>query len=145
MNETKKRVAVELKTTIQDAADKEMNAVKANGVFVQSAGRDVLSYKEKVDDMDITTMITIQQEKVSIKRSGAVSMHQQFRLGQLTENVYKHPHGNIHMETFTNTIVYEQLQPSKSARLRLKYTVKLNGQDERNHMLELFIKEEDSE
>lgn len=143
MNEPEKRVAIQLKMKIQDASDKEVNHIKATGVFFRKGKLDVLRFEETIDDMAISSLITIQKEKVTIKRTGAVSMHQQFRLGQVTENVYKHPHGNLHMETFTQLMMYQPLVQGIPARLNMDYTVKLNGQDERKHTLELIITEED--
>lgn len=143
MNELEKRVALQLKMKIQDASDKEVNHIKSTGVFFRKGKLDVLRFEETIDDMEISSLITIQKEKVTIKRTGAVSMHQQFRLGQVTENVYKHPHGNLHMETFTQLMMYQPLGQGIPARLNLDYTVKLNGQDERKHTLELIIIEED--
>lgn len=144
MSQPKKHVAIRLKTNIREAADIEENEIKATGVFFQKGTMDVLNFKDKIEDLEIPTLVTIQPEKVAIKRSGAVSMHQQFRLGQATENVYKHPHGNIHMETFTNHLSYSTLASGEPAELKLEYTVKLNGTDERKHTLELIFTEEDS-
>ncbi|MCF3942770.1 DUF1934 domain-containing protein [Oceanobacillus alkalisoli] len=145
MNEPEKRVAIQLKMKIQDASDKEVNHIKSTGVFFRKGKLDVLRFEEKIDDVEISTLVTIQKGKVTIKRSGGISMHQQFRLGQITENVYKHPHGNLHMETFTQLMMYQPLGHGIPARLNLDYTVKLNGQDERKHTLELMMIEEDPE
>ena len=145
MNEPEKRVAIQLKMKIQDASDKEVNHIKSTGVLFRKGKLDVLRFEEKIDDVEISSLITIQKGKVTIKRSGAISMHQQFRLGQITENVYKHPHGNLHMETFTQLMMYQPLGRGIPARLNLDYTVKLNGQDERKHTLELMMIEEDPE
>lgn len=145
MSEPKKRVTIQLKTSIQDGQEREENQLEAIGFFFNKKGLDVLQFTEKLDDdAEVSTLITIHSEKISIKRSGAVSMHQQFRLGQKTENVYQHLHGHIHMETYTRQIAY--YPPSKGlARLAIDYTVKLNGQSARNHTLELQFTEEDCE
>ncbi len=145
MIQPKKQVAIHLKTVIHDTGQKEENELKATGTFYSRNHLDVLTYSERVEgDRDINTLITIQPEHVAIKRAGAVSMHQQFQMRKLTESVYQHPHGNFRMETFTNEIVY-RAPDEQPGRLRLAYTVKLNGQNERNHTLELLFTEEDSQ
>lgn len=144
MNQPKKHIKIDLKTLIQDDSDKEENQVLAKGLFFRKGGLDVINFKEKIDDAEIATLITIQAEKVAIKRTGAVSMHQQFRLGQSTENVYRHPHGNIYMETFTDHYSYRPLEHGESALLEMRYTVILNGEIERKHKLKLEFTEEDA-
>ena len=142
----KKQVSIHLKTVIEDAGVKEKSEVKASGVFYQKSNLDVLTYKEEIEGHGkANTLITIQPDRVSIKRTGVVSMHQQFRIGKLTENVYQHPHGNIHMETLTGKMVYRVPSEEEVGRLELTYIVKLNGQDERKHTLELLFTEEDSQ
>src|SRR5690554_5572332 len=131
MNVPKKHVNINLKTIINDGLMKEENELSTAGEFLQKGNLDVIKFKEKFEESEITTLVTIQKEKVSIKRSGVVSMHQQFWLDRLTENVYKHPHGNIHMETFTTNMTYIPFETNRTAKLELVYSVKLNGQTER--------------
>ncbi|MFD2044386.1 DUF1934 domain-containing protein [Ornithinibacillus salinisoli] len=141
-----RQVMVELITTIDDNGHKEYSKTKQKGTYYQKNNLDVLTFEEQTEDeRTIKNMITIQQGKVSIKRSGVVSMHQKFHTKQTTENVFRHPHGNIHMETFTDTIHSQPLGLSNAGRLKIDYTVKLNGQDERKHTLELTYDEEDSQ
>ncbi|MUK89615.1 DUF1934 family protein [Ornithinibacillus sp. L9] len=141
-----RQVMVELRTTIDDNGHKEHNTSKQKGMLHQKQNMDVLTFEEKTEDQQmIKNLITIQQEKVSIKRSGAVSMHQQFHANQTTENVFKHPHGNIHMETFTDNISYHSTDNARSGQLTIDYKVKLNGQAERKHELMLTFNEEDTQ
>lgn len=145
MIQPKKQVAIHLKTVINDTGQAEENELKSTGTFYSRNRLDVLTYKERVeDDGEIKTLITIQPERVAIKRSGIVSMHQQFQMKKPTESVYQHPHGNIHMETFTNEMLY-RAPGEQPGILHLEYTVKLNGQNERKHTLELLFTEEDSQ
>jgi uncharacterized beta-barrel protein YwiB (DUF1934 family) len=142
MSQIKKSVSIKLKTAIKDGSDEETNALTSSGVWIRKGALDVLRFKESIDEEYVTTLITIQPKRVSIKRSGSVSMHQQFRLGEPTENVYKHPYGNLHMETMTNRMMYQPLSRQAPARLIIDYQVSLNGQDSRNHILELLFEEE---
>ncbi|WP_164667545.1 DUF1934 domain-containing protein [Virgibacillus doumboii] len=144
MNSGSKKVSVELQTIIDDGSQKEYNTVNETGELYQKNNIDVLTYEENVEEGNaIKNLITIYPDKVSIKRTGMVSMHQKFRVDRPTENVFQHPHGNIHMETFTNTIHYQELTGEHDGLLAIDYTVRLNGQDERKHQLQLSIKEED--
>jgi len=146
MVQPKKQVFIHLKTVINDAGEIEENEVKSSGVFYQKGSLDVMTYKENLEDQgEVSTLITIQPNKISIKRTGVLSMHQQFRIGRVTENVYQHPHGNIHMETLTDKASYTSLEQGESGHLQLGYTTKLNGQNERKHTLDLVFKEEDAQ
>lgn len=142
MKQEKKQVSIQLKTAIKDDGDIENNQMKVPGIWIKRGGLDVLRFKEELDEEEVTTLITIQKGRVSIKRSGIVSMHQQFRLGERSENVYQHPHGNIHMETYTEQMMYQTLSETLPARLVIDYTVRLNGQQKRKHTLELLFEEE---
>ncbi|OZU88476.1 hypothetical protein CIL03_12585 [Virgibacillus indicus] len=143
MNPLNKSVTIELRTTIDDNGQMEYNTIKQQGNFYKRNELDVLTYEEKVDGQGaIKNLITIQPDRVSIKRSGNVTMNQKFRSNHTTENVFQHPHGNIHMETFTNSIRYKIADHNVEGELNIFYTVKLNGQEERKHELVLTYKED---
>lgn len=131
-------VDIQLKTTIDDDGQTEQHTVKETGRFHQKGHTGILVFDEITDDGTIHNFMTMQDGKVSIKRTGAVTMHQQFHLQQKTENVYHHPHGTIHMETYTSDIRYHP----NAGELTIVYTVKLNGGHERNHRLNLLFTEE---
>ncbi|WP_100009838.1 DUF1934 domain-containing protein [Lentibacillus sediminis] len=140
-----KNVKVELRTIIDDNGQMEYNTLREPGKFYQKGQVDVITFEEKTEEgtQAVTkNLITIQPGKVSIKRSGVVAMTQQFRAGQATENVYHHPHGTIHMETRTEDMSYQPLSEAASGHLKLTYAVKLNGEEARNHQLDLFVEEE---
>lgn len=142
MAEKGTKVELELHTTIDDQGQLEETTVKQTGLLYQRNNMDVLTYEEKVDDGQVVNnLLTIQSNKVSVKRTGPVSMHQQFDMNRITENVYQHPHGNLHMETTTHSYDYRPLDKHTSGLLQLYYTVKLNGIDERKHTLTLSLKE----
>ncbi|GAB3048066.1 YwiB family protein [Virgibacillus ainsalahensis] len=146
MGSLQKNVSVELRTIIDDNGQMEYSTVKERGEFYQRGKRDVVIFEEKIDEQAVTdNLITIQPEKVSIKRTGMVSMNQQFNTNRTTENVYHHPHGTIHMETRTDDIFYQSIKKAEKGYLKISYHVKLNGQEERKHQLELIITEEGTE
>ncbi|TRM10807.1 DUF1934 domain-containing protein [Lentibacillus cibarius] len=147
MNDNAKQVAIELRTAIADNGEMEYNTVRQMGRYYQQEKMDVLTFNETMDDgSQVSNMVTIYNDKVSIKRKGPVAMHQQFRQYRSTENVYQHPHGNIHMETYTKRMNYQRPSLQEAGQLTIDYTVKLNGQEERTHQLTLNVRnKEDSE
>src|SRR5690625_7120319 len=93
----------------------------------------------------VKNIVTIQPDKVLIRRSGAVKMKQLFQVGKRSESVFHHPHGRMHMETFTKSIAYHPLDEQKQGKLTINYTVKLNGQEAREHFLEIILKKKKKE
>ncbi|MCZ0703636.1 uncharacterized beta-barrel protein YwiB (DUF1934 family) [Natronobacillus azotifigens] len=143
MSRGKATVRLQLKSEISEQAERQVTEVEAIGYLYKQSGRTVLTYiEEREDQQKIANLITITPDKVSIKRSGAVEMHQQFKRDQKTENVYRHQFGTIHMETFTEEIRYLPLTVEEDGQLLMRYTTKLNGEGERHHRLLLIMKEE---
>lgn len=139
----KKKITVTLKTTIDDGDLREYNKVSEIGDLFLNEKRNVITFMEKTEDSgEIKNFITIQKDRVTVKRSGYVTMNQIFQENRTTENVYRHPHGAFHMETFTRNIDYRISSDNTKGQLSIDYTVKLNGQEERNHKLELIYAEE---
>lgn len=140
----KKQVKVEIKTIIDNDGEKEYGIVKQSGIIFHKGEMTVLRFTEKQEDNGVVhNMITIQADKVNVKRSGSVEMNQQFQLHRVTETVFRHVLGNIHMETYTNAIKYQSSDEDIAGQLFIDYNVKLNGQTERQHHLELTFEEDD--
>ncbi|ASN04029.1 DUF1934 domain-containing protein [Virgibacillus necropolis] len=135
-------VSGSLHMDITDGSETEKVTTHFTGDFYRRNNVDVITFQEKNDQLSIKNLITIQDDKVSIKRTGDIKMYQQFRVNQPTENVYKHSHVTIHMETYTHKLGYQPLNSSGTGRLSIAFTVKLNGQEERNHQLTLLMKED---
>ncbi|SDK15976.1 DUF1934 domain-containing protein [Sediminibacillus albus] len=134
----KTTVQIKLTTEIFDRGRKDVSVIQETGSYYQKGKTSVLTFTEHKDEGgDVQSMITIQPEKVSVKRTGAVDMHQIFRKKHITENVYRHEFGTIHMETHTDQITFQQLQERKKGELFISYTTKLNGEGERRHRLTL--------
>ncbi|GAA0605575.1 hypothetical protein GCM10009001_23550 [Virgibacillus siamensis] len=141
-----KSITINMQTIIDNDGQMEYNRINATGAYYEKGDRCILTFEETSDDgAPIKNLITINPDKVSIKRVGPVAMHQQFHTSRKTENVFQHPHGNIHMETHTDTISFQSLTDEQNGFLTIDYSVSLNGQEERKHKLELTIKKEDAE
>ena len=144
MSTIHKKVKIDISTIIIDGEEKEHNAQQQSGELFLKDGKQVLTYEDKLEDGSLVkSLITIQKQKVTISRSGAIKMNQKFMAGQITENVYQHPHGKLHMETYTKTIGQTSSSDPIGGSVDIAYTVKLNGQDERNHTLRLAYNEEE--
>lgn len=136
-------VMIRLEMTIEDQGEKEYSKTEHAGEYFEKQPFHVLKYEEELDTGErIHNQITIQPKKVIIKRTGGIAMTQQFMKEKMTEGVYEHPHGNFHMETFTNRLKHSQFTDSEQGELHLMYTVKLNGMNERKHKLKLTYQRE---
>lgn len=143
MSVNHKNVKIELRTVIEDDGEKELMIVKQTGKYYKRRGLEVLTYREKTEEDEyINNMISIYPEKINIKRTGAISMNQLFLKGRLTECLYKHPHGNIHMEIDTVSMSYESIEETGRGQAVIAYRAMLNGTTERNHYLTLTFMEE---
>lgn len=144
MKEKGHHVNITLQSIIDDSGEREVNTFQQLGKIFKRDHFEVLLYEEVDEDGDkIRNLITIQPDRVSIKRSGLISMNQQFEINRKTETYYNHPHGSLHMEIYTKSIDYHPLKENGQGRLNINYTVKLNGILERKHLLELTYHEED--
>lgn len=141
MSVTKKEVQLKLRTEIQELGEKAVTTIEEPGFFYQKGNTSVVKFTEHEEE-DIYSLITIHPDKVSIKRTGSVNMHQIFKKKQLTENVYKHAYGTILMETYTDQIQFQEPVHNRGGRLFISYTTKINGEGNRRHRLTLTFKEE---
>jgi uncharacterized beta-barrel protein YwiB (DUF1934 family) len=138
------QVLITLHTRIVDGGEEEASQNTYHGQYFNKDNLEVLSFEERTEEQYlIKSLITIQPEKVTIKRTGLVSMNQQFRKDQISESIYRHPHGHMHMETLTKEISYQANSQQTKGQLKIDYTVKLNGQEERHHTLTLTYQKED--
>lgn len=145
MKQDKRHVVIHLKTTIDNDGEKEYTTVKMTGQFFHKDGVDILIYEEKHEDGTVRNFVTIRPERVNIKRSGLITMNQQFHINQKTETYYQHPHGRLHMETFTHSVTHKPLMENDQGQLTIDYTATLNEVEERKHLLELTYYEEDAQ
>jgi len=133
-------VAIELRTVIEDDGEKEYSTAKHKGELRRAGQTEVLTFEEDLEGGMIRNLVTIKPDSVSIKRTGLVSMHQKFHLHAITESAFQHPHGSMHMETKTHSLLFQSHH--NQGELEIAYSVILNGQMERNHTLILQYQEE---
>jgi|SRR5690625_3054286 len=137
----KKRVAIEIRTVIADQDDKELTISKQKGTYMKKGQKEVISFNEKTKDFgEVKSLITIQPDKVNLKRSGNITMNQQFVEGQISESLYRHPYGAFRMEIETQSIT--QQQKGQEKKVIIIYDLKMDGAQTRHHHLTLTYTEE---
>ncbi|MEW9671271.1 DUF1934 domain-containing protein [Ammoniphilus sp. 3BR4] len=83
-----------------------------------------LVYKEDLgENQEVSATIKLSKEMVTIIRTGAIRMRQEYILGQWTEGKYEGPFGLMWMETRADHIEFSEKHVS------LSYHLKLNGED----------------
>src|SRR5690625_3586971 len=123
MNKQAEKVTIKLNTTIDDQGEMEYNTVEESGQFFRRGEVDVLIYEEEIEEgAHIRNLITIKQDKVNIKRTGPITMNQQFLLNQKTETHYQLPQRQLHKENFTKSVTYESATTNCQCRLTISYT-----------------------
>ncbi len=81
-----------------------------------------LVYKEELGENQlVSTTMNLSGEKVTIIRTGAIRMRQEYIVGKWTEGKYEGPFGHMWMETRTESIEVSQY------RVSMRYQLKLNG------------------
>lgn len=146
MDAGKQRIYISFAMKIDDGGEMEYNTVKETGYLFQKKDMDVIMYQEEIaEGITVQNMITIYLSRVTIKRSGPIEMKQRFLPHKKTEDVYKHPHGNMHMETYTHTLTYDKADESHKGKLSIRYDVQLNQTEKRDHELTLTYEKRDKE
>lgn len=138
-----KIIKVELRTVIDRDGDKEMSIVKQKGEYMRKASIEIITFTENHEDIgEVRNYITVQEDKVTIKRSGAVTMNQQFKEGERDECLYRHPHGSLHLDTLTKTLTKRRLAGDAPGEVIIVYDTIVNGIESQAHHLTLTYMEE---
>ena len=126
-----------IKLKIRASIDGEWTEQEVVALYSTNGTIDVFIYEENMEQFgEVRHFITVQAGKVNIKRSGGVTMNQQFLVGRKTESVYHHPYGNFHLEMDTKRI---NIEPG---RVVLEYMSVINGTEKQEHHLEMmYVKE----
>jgi len=138
-----KIVEIELRTVIDRNGEKEMSIVKQTGEYMRKRSIEIITFTEKRADIgNIRNYITIQDHKVTIKRSGAISMNQQFEVGKRSESLYRHPYGSLHFNIKTQSLDIHRKEEKNPGEIVITYDAIINGIEEQHHHLTLTYMEE---
>lgn len=135
-----KQVNIYLHTEIDDDGDKETVSERHTGTYFKKGDKAVLLYTDQQNEIgEIKNLITIQPEKLSVKRSGAISMQQIFLVGKQTECMYQHPYGRFLMEIKTTALDMTAVT-EKSGKIVVEYDMLFQGTN-RHYKLTMDFKE----
>ena len=92
--------------TIQYNEYGEKNEIKVNatGTLYEKNDNTYVVYKEKENDIETTTSIKIENQRVTIKRFGEINSTMIFRENQTINSNYATPHGMFVVETKTTKL-----------------------------------------
>ena len=135
-------IEINIYTEIEDEGGSEIIHKTERGTLSRGNDIHMIKYEEDMEGAGLVlTTIIIYDDRITLKRTGAVRMHQVFKIGAPTESVYQHPYGSFRMETTTHRMEYLKGIKNKSGRLLMIYDVILNDQEPRNHTFELQFEE----
>lgn len=122
---------------VRASIDGEVTEHVYDASYASNGSVDVLIYEEDLQELgNVRNFITIQPDKVNMKRSGGIVMNQQFLAGKRTESVYHHPFGSIHLEITTKDIRIGKRS------VDVFYDSVMNGTEKQSHHLQFrYMKE----
>lgn len=143
MTLAKQQVHVILDTTITEDGHTQKESVRVMGEVIGLGMKRMIKFTEINDQNEaIDTVMMLGEDKVTLKRTGAVNMSQQFIESQKTESHYQHPLMRFRIETYTDTINYRYKETDAALSLTMRYRTVIDGEGERTHTLNLQIKGE---
>lgn len=114
------------------------------GKFYSNSGEYKIEYDEtKLSGMEgTTTLLTVNEDKFTLSRSGNVQTIMEFQKGQRTIAVYDTPYGNLNI--FIDTKKMESDISENGGTINLVYTLNLDNQEKIINNLDIEVKVKDS-
>ena len=135
-------VTVIMKTTVKDGPQKNINNIKAEGQLFQKGPAVFLRFEEPAEDGKKTIQtLKVKPNEMTVIRKGAITMNQRFIAGIETEGMYQSPYGPMSMTTKTKQVDYKWDEANKTGKLRLRYTLHLQGSKAGDYDMQVTIKE----
>jgi uncharacterized beta-barrel protein YwiB (DUF1934 family) len=134
-------IKLKLVTEIRDGAGrKELLTIEEEGTLYSKEDATFLAYKEMMENVgQISNVIKIKGDEVSIMRSGGVSMRQTYKKGATTSGSYQSPYGMMEMVAKTENVDFTNRNESKKAQLILSYQLQMQGEWVGRHRLTFMI------
>ena len=104
---------------------------KAKGSFKLKNGKSYIRYKTRDNKSEISTTVIIDDESVTIKRSGEISSVMEFRTNFVTRFIYRMPYGTMEMEIYTRAV--DAAFDNDGGTLKLRYTLTVQGEKYENN------------
>ncbi len=110
--------------TIQYNEYGEKNEIKVNatGTLYEKNDNTYVVYKEKENDIETTTSIKIENQRVTIKRFGEINSTMIFRENQTINSNYATPQGMFIVETKTNKL---NINMGENINIVVDYTIEI--------------------
>lgn len=142
---TKIPIKVKFVTEIRDQAGrKELLATEADGTLYSKEEATFLAYKEMMENVgQISNIIKIKNNEVTIMRSGGVSMRHTYIKGATTSGAYQSPFGMMEMVTKTENVDFTYHTNSRKAKLFLSFQLQMQGEWVGRHRLTFLIEKLD--
>lgn len=130
------RIIVSNKQTI----DNETDTVEeiAYGSYCEKGGKQYILYKTENDGDKISSVIKLDQNGITIKRSGSINSSMVYRVGEKKNFLYEIPYGKIEMEIETHRIISNL--DKTGGTIELVYTLSVQGEKYFNDMKITVIK-----
>ncbi|KEF38461.1 hypothetical protein M670_02087 [Schinkia azotoformans MEV2011] len=134
-------IRLKLVTEIRDGAGrKELLTIEEEGTLYSKEDATFLAYKEMMENVgQISNVIKVKGDEVSIMRSGGVSMRQTYKKGATTSGSYQSPYGMMEMVAKTENIDFINRIDSRKAKLILSYQLQMQGEWVGRHRLTFMI------
>ena len=130
------RIIVSNKQTI----DNETDTIEeiAYGSYREKNGKQYIMYKTDSDGDNISSMIKIDRDEVTIKRNGSINSSMVYRVGAKNRFLYEIPYGKMEMEIETHRIISDM--DETGGKIELVYTLTVQGEKYFNDMKITVIK-----
>ncbi len=134
-------IRLKLVTEIRDGAGrKELLTIEEEGTLYSKEDATFLAYKEMMENVgQISNIIKIKGDEVSIMRSGGISMRQTYKKGATTSGSYQSPYGMMEMVAKTENIDFTNRTESRKAKLILSYQLQMQDEWVGRHRLTFMI------
>ncbi len=112
----------------------------AYGNYYEKNGKQYIIYKteETKENSSVSSMIKLDGNEITIKRSGGVNSTMVYRAGEKRSFLYEIPYGKIEMETETERIVSNLTHDGGT--IELLYTLTVQGEKYFNDMKITIVK-----
>ncbi|PWA11910.1 DUF1934 domain-containing protein [Pueribacillus theae] len=118
-SQTQASLTIETTIEIDSAIERSRNIV--DGTVYTKDGTTVCSYKEAAENGEISNIVKINQNAVTIIRNGSVAMRQPFIIACETNGSYHTPFGSLATKALTKDIQFEWDRKREVGSLLLAY------------------------
>ena len=124
--------------TIQYNEYGEKNDIKveATGTLYEKNDNTYVVYKEKENDVETTTSIKIEGEKVTIKRFGEINSTMTFRENQTINSNYATPQGMFVVETKTTKL---NINMEEDIIINVDYNIEIMDMFKGRNVIKIYI------